>query len=160
MSFFPPAITNTLPKPKPKLGLPDAKIKKRDPSAALPPPAPVQAPIPQGPGLLATTLSQLTRKALPLLNTQPTTNIDPGPSVQGDGKPKPNKKGHMVKFRDLVPGGGALEEVREFTQMAKELEVPEWQIDQVPSFPGFRFRYRILIICVGHPWRECTSARC
>lgn len=44
----------------------------------------------------------------------------------GENKVKPNKKGHTVRFRDTVPDGGALEQVKEFTEPAFEHEIPYW----------------------------------
>jgi hypothetical protein len=51
-------------------------------------------------------------------------------------KVKLNKKGHSVRFRDVVPDGGALEDVKLFKEEMWELEMPFWKVDDV-GFPYF-----------------------
>jgi hypothetical protein len=127
MSFFGAPTSSTTSKPRPKL--PD--IRKRDPSTL--PPMPQSTLAPSTSSLLHATLSQLNKSAPASSGFTPMPDPTPmgSSSGTGDGKPKLNKKGHTVKFKDLVSGKGPLEEIREFTQLPKELEIPEWQIDSV-----------------------------
>lgn len=113
MSFF-GATPNASGPSKPRLKLPD--IKKRDSNAA---PAPVSTS-----SLLSATMSMLSKKPTDSpLNALPinTPDMDVKPFVYA----KPGK-GKRVRFRDLIPDGGALEEIREFRQEPHELEPAPW----------------------------------
>ena len=116
MTFF-GAGSASSSKPKPKL--PD--IKKRDPSAYTPLPLLPPAQATGTSSLLSTTMSQLLKRAdspifYPALNAGGITDHLP------ERKVKLNKKGHTVRFRDLVPDGGELVSIRVFHISDRERE--------------------------------------
>lgn len=128
MSFFRagPSASASASTVKPKAPLPSFK---KAPVPARPP------PVAAGPfatsSLLASTLSALNKRTdlpkLPLglagATAEPVT----------EHKVKLNKKGHSVRFRDVVPDGGALEDVKLFKEENWELEMPFWKVDDVGS---------------------------
>jgi len=120
MTFFGAPPPSAAPKPKPKL--PD--IKKRDPSA----PPSIAAPSTSGTSsLLSATMSKLLKKS-----DSPVPGPAPLPGTPAEvieHKPKVNKKGHMVRFNDLVPDGGDLVSIRVFSQAEHELDAAPWQDD-------------------------------
>ena len=111
MTFFGAPPPSAAPKPKSKL--PD--VKKREPSAAPPPPPSASGPS----SLLSATMSQLFKKAdSPASGLVPSINAEQPP----ERKPKLNRKGHTVRFKDTVPDGGDLVSVREFVRPDYEKE--------------------------------------
>ncbi|WOO80363.1 uncharacterized protein LOC62_03G003880 [Vanrija pseudolonga] len=128
MSFFvggssaSSSMTATKPKPKP---LPDFK---RTP---VQPVAPVGGA--SGGSLLASTMKMLGKKeeSPPLrMDSRPNPAAQPAAPRVDPNKPKPNKKGHLVRWVDLVaspPPDRPLEAIRPFTQEPHELEPAPWQ---------------------------------
>lgn len=129
MSFFGGAssasssMAASKPKPKP---LPDFKRT----------PVPPVAPSAGGAGagsLLASTIRKLGKKeeSPPLrTDTKPNPSAQPGAPRADPNKPKPNKKGHLVRWVDLLPSpppNRPLEAIRPFTQEPHELEPAPWQ---------------------------------
>ncbi|RXK39131.1 hypothetical protein M231_03636 [Tremella mesenterica] len=114
MSFF--SATTPASSTVKKRVIPD--IKKIDRSAAPSTGAPTTS-------LLSTTMNQLLKKA----QSPPPSAVEvagSGDLGAGSGKKQPNKKGHMVRFKDLIPDGGALESIRVFREEPHELEPAPW----------------------------------
>jgi hypothetical protein len=110
---------------KPKAPLPS--FKKAPPAAR---PATTAASPSSTSSLLASTLSALHKRTDgPNAVTGPSTA--PLSEATQDVKVKLNKKGHTVRFRDIVPDGGSLEQVRLFKEEVWELEMPFWKLDNV-----------------------------
>ncbi|ORX33600.1 hypothetical protein BD324DRAFT_218235 [Kockovaella imperatae] len=141
MSFF--GNTSTLAGPsRPRPKLPD--IKKRDPSETAPSklPASTGPPTPKPPmapaaSLLASTLNAFRQQGAvrpssnqAVLSANAAISIDSPPAEVKPAGPKPNKKGHVVRFRDNVPDSGDLVMVKEFKEEAWELEKAPWQQDE------------------------------
>ena len=124
MSFFGSTSSAGAGPSRPRAKLPD--IKKRDPSDVPPAPASVPTSSPAA-GLLAATMQALRQPSQPMTAAL-TASAPEIVEIKPTG-PKPNKKGHIVRFRDTVDDGGELVSVREFKEEAWELERPPWQHD-------------------------------
>ncbi|KAL1412020.1 hypothetical protein Q8F55_003017 [Vanrija albida] len=125
MSFFgggASASSSNVVKPKPKL--PDFKRN------SVPPPAPVASS--SGSSLLASTMRMLKKEESPPTRVESRPSPAPQPVVPraDPSKPKLNKKGHLVRWVDLVPSpppGRELNAIRLFKQEPHELEPAPWQ---------------------------------
>ncbi|ORY25182.1 hypothetical protein BCR39DRAFT_544991 [Naematelia encephala] len=117
MSFFgtPAASSSSAVKPRPKL----PEFKKRDPAIV-----PIAAASSSKNSLLSSIMSSASA-GLP--STTPAVIAGPTMPQLTEQKAKLNKKGHAVRFRDLILDGGALEEVRLFKEEPHELEPAPWR---------------------------------
>lgn len=118
MSFFGAPAAPTAGTKRP---LPDIKKMAKPVSTSASTAAPAST------SLLSATLSQLGRRVESPPVTTPNLPVPAAEEAPAHaGKKKLNKKGFAVRFRDLVPDGGALEDVRLFKQELHELEPAPW----------------------------------
>ncbi|WWC85735.1 uncharacterized protein L201_000601 [Kwoniella dendrophila CBS 6074] len=133
MSFFGASSSSST---KPKAKLPEFKKKPI-------PPTSTTGPTSSASSLLANALQQLKagpKIPLPLSGSKPGSPLNSNQvddlKKEEDKKPRYNSKGKLirnVKFKDDVKpeeGGGSLEQIKEFTQEAKEFEKFEWDDEE------------------------------
>ncbi|WVQ94058.1 hypothetical protein IAU59_001136 [Kwoniella sp. CBS 9459] len=132
MSFFGAESSGGMAKPKAKI--PD--IKKVDRASI--PPRPSVPTTNSASGLLASTLSSLTRNvggSTPVNTSGQSRGSTPDHEKKDTKPPRYNAKGKLirnVRFKDVVreeDGGGTLVQVRTFKEEAWEFETPTWEED-------------------------------
>lgn len=124
------AAAAALPAAKRPRALPS--IKKRDSSDPVPTAPSPTTPTAPPTSLLAATLARA-RQAISATGDTGGTDFAPSDNRENT-KVKLNKKGHTVKFSDMVEGARPLVDVLEFARAAKEFEPVPWALNEVSDY--------------------------